>query len=497
MSRVFRTVITGLCAFAVFLLSLPAFSQISCGGPPKADQHRRKAAESFPPLPLPATPLRRTEKKRPPAPPTLMAKVNYADKRLVSRDGSEIWGWTQASGDTKGLFQFARAQLGINYKAEELRAESFSWAPERVPVMFFSGREPVRLSDDEKANLRRYIELGGFVFGDANCGSEEFAETFRVEMQSLYPDRPWYRLPADHPLLSSHFTIDKVEVNIDGGRKQVSPVLEGLNVGFRTAILLTPYGIGCGWDDHTHSEGKLIMPADAKRLGVNLLAYVLAYYRVGRAQAVTTVFREAEPGTDEVVIAQLRHNGDWDPDPSGLSFLLRAAREDTTADVKFRRVPVDPENADLFAFPFLYLTGQLDFAFTKPARENLRAYLERGGFLFIVNASHRVDFDRAVRHEMKAIFPDNDLAPLAAEHPLFKAHNDIPVTPILKEGRGAKPHFSLRIEGIDISGGTAVVYAPLGLGAAWQDAELPFTPMPERNYALALGVNAIVYAITH
>jgi len=497
MGKAIRLGVCALAALAIVALSAPSYGQISCGGAPKADKHRRKAAEGFAPLPLPVTPLRRTEKKRPPAPPTLMAKINYADNRLVRRDGAEGWGWTQASGDTKGLFQFARAQLGIDYKAEILRSDRFSWAPERVPMMFFSGREPVRLSDDEKANLRRYVELGGFVFGDANCGSEEFARTFRVEMQSLYPDRPWHRLAADHPVFHSHFNISKVELNIDDSRKSVPAHLEGINVGFRTAILMTPYGIGCGWDDHTHAEGKLIMPADAKRLGVNLLAYALAYYRVGRAQAVTTVFREAEPGTDEVVIAQLRHNGDWDPDPSGLSYLLRAVREDTTADVKFRRVPVDPEDADLFAYPFLYLTGQLDFTFTKQARQNLRSYLERGGFLLVVNAAHRVDFDRAVRRELKAILPDGPLTPLEADHPLFAAHREIPVTPILREGRSAKPRFDARVEGIDLAAGTAVVYAPLGIGAAWQDAELPYTPMPDRNYALALGVNTVVYAITH
>ena len=49
----------------------------TCGAPPKAKPQRRKGGESVPPLPLPATPLRRTEKKRPPSPPALVGKVQY------------------------------------------------------------------------------------------------------------------------------------------------------------------------------------------------------------------------------------------------------------------------------------------------------------------------------------------------------------------------------------------------------------------------------------
>src|SRR5436190_24120839 len=37
---------------------------VDCGPPPRAKPQSRTGGESFPPLPLPATPLRRTEKKR-------------------------------------------------------------------------------------------------------------------------------------------------------------------------------------------------------------------------------------------------------------------------------------------------------------------------------------------------------------------------------------------------------------------------------------------------
>ncbi|HIJ65673.1 MAG TPA: hypothetical protein HPP77_06940, partial [Candidatus Hydrogenedentes bacterium] len=74
------TVALGL-AFAALIIVAGAkwaMAAKSCGvKSPPATPHRRKAAESVPPLPLPATPLRRTEKKRPPAPPALVGKLEY------------------------------------------------------------------------------------------------------------------------------------------------------------------------------------------------------------------------------------------------------------------------------------------------------------------------------------------------------------------------------------------------------------------------------------
>ena len=56
------------------------------GMPPRAAPRHISGGESLPPLPLPATPLRRTERKRDPAPPTLIGKVVLHENVWIGLD---------------------------------------------------------------------------------------------------------------------------------------------------------------------------------------------------------------------------------------------------------------------------------------------------------------------------------------------------------------------------------------------------------------------------
>ncbi|HET6882861.1 MAG TPA: twin-arginine translocation signal domain-containing protein, partial [Pirellulales bacterium] len=55
----------------------PARKLGTCGPPPRKNPERQTAAEGMPPLPLPVTPLRRSEPKAEPTPPMMVAKLEY------------------------------------------------------------------------------------------------------------------------------------------------------------------------------------------------------------------------------------------------------------------------------------------------------------------------------------------------------------------------------------------------------------------------------------
>ncbi|NIA20725.1 MAG: hypothetical protein GWP05_01885, partial [Anaerolineaceae bacterium] len=94
----------------------------NCGPPPRAKPQRRTGGESFPPLPLPATPLRRSEKKRQPSPPKLVGKVVLGEIKWVT-NGSRRYSyrdWMTDPADMKNLLRWTNRQLGIRYTSEQV-----------------------------------------------------------------------------------------------------------------------------------------------------------------------------------------------------------------------------------------------------------------------------------------------------------------------------------------------------------------------------------------
>src|SRR3954465_12527013 len=77
--------------------------------PPKAKPDRRNAGEGVPPLPLPATPLRRSEKKREPSPPALVGSVTFSPAALKGSGGKG--GWETTIIDIERWVEFTNSAL--------------------------------------------------------------------------------------------------------------------------------------------------------------------------------------------------------------------------------------------------------------------------------------------------------------------------------------------------------------------------------------------------
>ena len=122
---------------------LAASGPVNCGPPPKANPLRRKGGESFAPLPLPVTPLRRTERKRPPAPPALVAKMALGKTRYRTVDGKRVAyrDWMTDPADLDSLLHWLNEKLGIRYRPIEGDFGHFSYDPREVPAMLLSGHE--------------------------------------------------------------------------------------------------------------------------------------------------------------------------------------------------------------------------------------------------------------------------------------------------------------------------------------------------------------------
>lgn len=116
------------------------------------------------------------------------------------------------------------------------------------------------------------------------------------------------------------------------------------------------------------------------------------------------------------------------------------------------------EVANLLQSPVVYMNGHERPKLTAVQTQLLRQYLDEGGFLLAEACCGRKAFDDGFRRLMKELFPETDLAPLGANHPIWTAHFAIP----------REFMESVRLEGIEQGCKTVVVYSPQPLAGYWE-----------------------------
>jgi hypothetical protein len=471
--------------------------------PRRADPTRRKGGESFPPLPLPATPLRRTEKKRPPSPPVLFTRLQYGSGRIVENEGEKVtfFDWNTDPDCLNALCKKCRAVLGVKYKDVSCPLARLDGDPAQIPIVFLTGHKNFTFTPEEKTKLRDYIRQGGFLWAEACCGEKEFFTCAAALAKELFPGGEVKRLPMDHPIFHSTYDLAKVAYSPAAAKDESEglPCLYGLDLGCRTAFIFSPYDLSCGWEGHQH-DGKLsVAVSDAQKLGVNMVAYCLAYHALGMFLAKDKVYyEESEGGRTDFVFAQLKHGGQWDTNPSAAANLLKALKASGGTNVKFKRVDVDLSTTDLFSYPFLYMTGHDDFKWSDDEVKKLKAFVENGGFLFADACCGREAFIAAFRREIARVFPDNKLERLALDHPVYGSRFKIGEVAYTSYLQKLKPDLKApALEGVTFEGATRVIFSEYGIGNGWECVEHSFTKGYSSEDALRLGVNVIVYSLTH
>jgi len=475
---------------------------VDCGPPPPAKPQHRKGGESFPPLPLPATPLRRTEKKRPPAPPALVGKMALGPVRWVTQGERRVKyrDWMTDPADVQTLLQWMSQRLAIDYRPVEADFEHFSYDPRELPAILLAGHNEFSLTDEVRQRLARYVQDGGMIVADACCGWKDFADSFRREMELTFPGRPLRRMLPDDPLFSSYYKLGNLTYKrADGSTYTEPPCLESIDFGCRAGVVFSPRDLTCGWDGHEHPRGERVVIDQARQVGANLITYLLGTYQLARFLSTTKVYHEATaPSRDDFVFAQLVHEGDWDPDPSAVHNLLKFARDHSTLEVKFRRENLTLADAKMAGYPLVYMTGHREFRWSDEAVARLRAYLTAGGLLLADACCGRIAFDACFRGQIAKVFPEQKLERIPADHPLLQCHFDVRragYTPRVSEDFGALETSEL--EGITVDGRLAVIYSRFDLGNGWEQFPHPYSYGLADDSALRVGTNAIVYAVTH
>ena len=490
-----------LAAVAALLFTGIALADFEPPPPPKPS--RQKAGEGLPPLPLPATPLRRSEKKREPAKPALVGKIQYGKEMWMTTEDGRRFSYLDWQSDTTDLYHllnFANGKLGINYRYVETPLANFSFNPAELPSLYFTGHEDFTFSDQELQSLGWYLRDGGMLIGDACCGANNFSLAFVRNIKKIFPDRPFRELSPDDPLYHCFYDVDEVTYKEEGkGVFKGKPNLRGMYIGCRLAVVLSTHDVSCGWARHEHPQGRRIDVEDATKIGTNIITYILANYQYAKSYSIQKVYHETDqPTREQFVLGQVMHGGDWDPNPTAVPNLLKHLAANSTVDVQFTRADVDLRKIDAFKYPFIYMTGHDDFELTEQEVVALRSYFRNGGVMLANACCGRTAFDTAFRRELRKVFGEQALQPVPLEHPLFSALypiQHVEYSPWLKE---RKPDLDTPdLEGVSVGGQLCVIYSRYDLGNGWEGLPHPYSQGYAPADALKIGANAVVYSMTH
>ena len=171
-------------------------------------------------------------------------------------------------------------------------------------------------------------------------------------------------------------------------------------------------------------------------------------------------------------------------------FLIKAEKESAiSTSRRFHAVKLADD--DLFEFPLVIMTGEGDFQLSDRERENLRRYVERGGFLLASAGCSSTEWDRAFRREMTAVFPQQSLEPIDMSHPIFHTVYDIGE---LTTSHGGTPR---PLVGVSVGGRLGVIYSPDGLNDTHHTQGCCCCGGNELGHAVEINVNILAYALLY
>ena len=186
--------------------------------------------------------------------------------------------------------------------------------------------------------------------------------------------------------------------------------------------------------------------------------------------------------------------------------ISEAVRRLTRIQARSVEQPVNLEEGDdVYNWPWLYGVEVGHWDLTNEQAAKLRDFLLRGGF-FMCDDFHGTQEWEVFIASMKRVFPDRPIVEIDNEETIFHTIFDlddryqVPGAQFLRSGRTyEKDGYEARWRGIydDKRRLMVAICHNMDLGDSWEHADNP--QYPERYSALGIriGVNYIVYAMTH
>lgn len=189
--------------------------------------------------------------------------------------------------------------------------------------------------------------------------------------------------------------------------------------------------------------------------------------------------------------------------PTAEDNLVSILKSVTGVDADAHTNTLSLEDPEIFRYPLLYIIEVSWWRMTDAEAKNLRAFLDKGGFV-IVDDFKTAEWRGGRGWEQFAenfakVNPAATFIDLDTSHQLFNQYFQIPSLDIFPQAYNAgRPIFRGVFESNDVSKRMQVFIAyNTDISQFWEWSGRGFRPIADTNEAYKLGVNAIIYGLTH
>jgi hypothetical protein len=148
----------------------------------------------------------------------------------------------------------------------------------RYPLVFLTGHLPVRFTEAERRNVRRYVDRGGLLFVDDHNHDVDGAFHKTASEELARAVGPLRDVPNDHALYRAFFAFEEgppaTSHELNGwGDNLVHKHLQAAWRGDRIGVLYSNKDYSSEWG--YHPDNKRFLAVDNTKFAVNVVVYAL------------------------------------------------------------------------------------------------------------------------------------------------------------------------------------------------------------------------------
>jgi hypothetical protein len=363
--------------------------------------------------------------------------------------GPKPGNWNQRPRDAAHFTQWLSKQLERDLNWQIVNFDTPVETMLESPILYLAGNQRLVFSAEQKAKLKAFVEAGGLILGNSDCGNADFTTSFKKLGQELFPAYEFCDLPKDHILFTQQLFKIKAK-----------PVVLGLSNGVREMMICIPQADPARyWEIRSRPE--------LSQLAANIVLYAVEKrdLRYKGERYIVTPSATTKPA-HTIKLARLPYPGNSDPEPGGWRRL--AAHALNTRGVQLTAEPVQLGSDKLSGYTIAHLTGTTPVKFNDVFRAELRRFLDAGGTLIVDAAGGSMEFALSMETELQTIL-GRPMAtdPLPADHRIYMQ----PASPIknfayreFARGRLGQLN-SPRIRATDVNGRPAIFFSAEDLSA--------------------------------